>query len=52
MKDHRDNLQRLIAIVVGPLLKSNVEKVANSQTPLNVLALNEPEKIQNHPNIC
>ena len=39
-------------IVVGPLLKSNVEKVANSQTPLNVLALNEPEKIQNHPNIC
>ncbi|WP_288476059.1 penicillin-binding protein activator [uncultured Pantoea sp.] len=39
-------------IVVGPLLKSNVEKVANSQTPLNVLALNEPEQIQNHPNIC
>ncbi|WP_312830310.1 penicillin-binding protein activator, partial [Pantoea anthophila] len=28
------------------------EKVANSQTPLNVLALNEPETIQNHPNIC
>ncbi|WP_337013528.1 penicillin-binding protein activator [Pantoea sp. AS142] len=39
-------------IVVGPLLKNNVEEVANSQTPLNVLALNEPEKIQNHPNIC
>lgn len=39
-------------IVVGPLLKSNVEAVANSQTPLNVLALNEPEQIQNHPNIC
>ncbi|MGK3144151.1 penicillin-binding protein activator [Pantoea sp. C2G6] len=39
-------------LVVGPLLKSNVEQVANSQTPLNVLALNEPEKIQNHPNIC
>ncbi|WP_337025547.1 penicillin-binding protein activator [Pantoea anthophila] len=39
-------------LVVGPLLKSNVEKVANSQTPLNVLALNEPETIQNHPNIC
>ncbi|MXP50398.1 penicillin-binding protein activator [Pantoea sp. Eser] len=39
-------------IVVGPLLKSDVEQVANSQTPLNVLALNEPEKIQNHPNIC
>lgn len=39
-------------LVVGPLLKSSVEEVANSQTPLNVLALNEPEKIQNHPNIC
>lgn len=39
-------------LVVGPLLKNNVETVANSQTPLNVLALNEPEHIQNHPNIC
>ncbi|MDI9223788.1 penicillin-binding protein activator [Pantoea sp. EA-12] len=39
-------------IVVGPLLKNEVESVVNSQTPLNVLALNEPEQIQNHPNIC
>ena len=39
-------------LVVGPLLKNHVEEVANSQTPLNVLALNEPEQIQNHPNIC
>ncbi|MEI2680895.1 penicillin-binding protein activator [Erwinia aphidicola] len=39
-------------LVVGPLLKSNVEKLAASQTTLNVLALNEPETIQNHPNIC
>lgn len=39
-------------IVVGPLLKNNVEQVVNSQTSLNVLALNEPEQIQNHPNIC
>lgn len=39
-------------IVVGPLLKNNVEQVVNSQTPLNMLALNEPEQIQNHPNIC
>ncbi|WP_133745569.1 MULTISPECIES: penicillin-binding protein activator [Pantoea] len=39
-------------LVVGPLLKNNVETVANSQIPLNVLALNEPEHIQNHPNIC
>ncbi|MDF7648187.1 penicillin-binding protein activator [Pantoea sp. Acro-805] len=39
-------------IVVGPLLKNDVESVVNSQTPLNVLALNEPEQVQNHPNIC
>lgn len=39
-------------IVVGPLLKSDVETVANSNSPLNVLALNEPEQIQNHPNLC
>ncbi len=39
-------------LVVGPLLKNNVEELVNSQTPLNVLALNEPEQIQNHPNIC
>ncbi|KOC87302.1 penicillin-binding protein activator [Winslowiella iniecta] len=39
-------------LVVGPLLKSNVEQLADSQTPLNVLALNEPEKIQNRPNLC
>ena len=39
-------------LVVGPLLKSNVEKLAASQTTLNVLALNEPETIQNRPNIC
>ena len=39
-------------LVVGPLLKNEVETVANSNTPLNVLALNEPEQIQNHPNIC
>lgn len=39
-------------LVVGPLLKNNVEQLADSQTPLNVLALNEPEKIQNRPNLC
>ncbi|EJL86512.1 penicillin-binding protein activator [Pantoea sp. GM01] len=39
-------------LVVGPLLKNDVEQVVNSQTALNVLALNEPEQIQNHPNIC
>ena len=39
-------------LVVGPLLKDNVQQLADSSTPLNVLALNEPEKIQNHPNLC
>lgn len=39
-------------LVVGPLLKSHVEQLANSQSPLNVLALNEPENVQNRPNLC
>jgi len=39
-------------LVVGPLLKNNVQQLADTSTPLNVLALNEPEKIQNHPNLC
>jgi outer membrane PBP1 activator LpoA protein len=30
-------------IVVGPLLKDNVEDVIKSNTSLNVLALNQPE---------
>lgn len=40
------------SIVVGPLLKNNVEELIKSNTPLNVLALNQPEKVQNHANIC
>lgn len=39
-------------LVVGPLLKNHVEQLVNSQTSLNVLALNEPETIQNRPNLC
>ncbi|HDG8095487.1 TPA: penicillin-binding protein activator [Klebsiella oxytoca] len=39
-------------IVVGPLLKDNVEQVIKSNTSLNVLALNQPEKIENRVNIC
>ncbi|MBK0035655.1 penicillin-binding protein activator [Erwinia sp. S43] len=39
-------------LVVGPLLKNQVEQVVASPTALNVLALNEPETIQNRPNIC
>lgn len=39
-------------IVVGPLLKNNVDQLASSNTSLNILALNQPEKVQNRPNIC
>ncbi|TJU51471.1 penicillin-binding protein activator [Escherichia coli] len=40
------------SIVVGPLLKNNVEELLKSNTPLNVLALNQPENIENRVNIC
>ena len=40
------------SIVVGPLLKSNVDELIKSNTPLNVLALNQPEAVQNRVNIC
>ncbi|MEW5290704.1 penicillin-binding protein activator [Erwinia papayae] len=39
-------------LVVGPLLKNHVEQLASVQTPLNILALNEPGTVQNHPNLC
>ncbi|HCB1500289.1 TPA: penicillin-binding protein activator [Klebsiella michiganensis] len=39
-------------IVVGPLLKENVEDVIKSNTSLNVLALNQPEKVESRANIC
>ncbi|MFA1659124.1 penicillin-binding protein activator [Klebsiella quasipneumoniae] len=39
-------------LVVGPLLKENVEDVIKSNTPLNVLALNQPEKVEDRANIC
>ncbi|EKK5567329.1 penicillin-binding protein activator [Enterobacter hormaechei] len=40
------------SIVVGPLLKNNVEALMQSNTTLNVLALNQPEQVQNRANIC
>ncbi|EEK6680066.1 penicillin-binding protein activator [Salmonella enterica] len=40
------------SIVVGPLLKNNVEALMKSDTPLNVLALNQPETVRSFPNIC
>lgn len=40
------------SIVVGPLLKNDVDEVVKSNTALNVLALNQPEAVENRPNIC
>ncbi|WP_318374678.1 penicillin-binding protein activator [Enterobacter sp.] len=40
------------SIVVGPLLKSNVEELMKSNTALNVLALNQPETVESRANIC
>ncbi|HDK6085221.1 TPA: penicillin-binding protein activator [Klebsiella variicola] len=39
-------------LVVGPLLKENVDDVIKSNTPLNVLALNQPEKVESRTNLC
>lgn len=39
-------------LVVGPLLKDDVAKAVTTQTSLNILALNEPPDLQNHPNVC
>ena len=39
-------------LVIGPLLKENVDDVIKSNTPLNVLALNQPEKVESRANLC
>lgn len=39
-------------MIVGPLLKNEVEQLYGAQSSLNVLALNQPEHLQNMPNIC
>lgn len=39
-------------LVVGPLLKNDVDGMVKSNTSLNVLALNQPENIENRANIC
>ncbi|CAH6660537.1 penicillin-binding protein activator [Pseudocitrobacter vendiensis] len=41
-----------VTLVVGPLLKNNVDDLLKSNTPLNVLALNQPESVTNRSNIC
>lgn len=40
------------SLVVGPLLKNNVSKLAASNSPLNILALNQPENVTPTANIC
>ncbi|NDL63566.1 penicillin-binding protein activator [Acerihabitans arboris] len=39
-------------MIVGPLLKNEVEQLYASQSTMNILALNQPEHLQNRPNIC
>ncbi|SUB83693.1 Lipoprotein activator of PBP from the outer membrane A [Pragia fontium] len=39
-------------MIVGPLLKNEVEQLAQSASPLSILALNQPEKMADRPNIC
>ncbi|MBG6246467.1 penicillin-binding protein activator [Candidatus Symbiopectobacterium sp. 'North America'] len=40
------------SLIVGPLLKNNVEQLTSQQTTVNILALNQPEHVQNTPNMC
>jgi outer membrane PBP1 activator LpoA protein len=39
-------------VIVGPLLKSDVNKTVNMKTPLTVLTLNKPDSAQNITNMC
>lgn len=39
-------------LVVGPLLKPDVEQLSATPSTLNILALNQPEVNTNNPNIC
>ncbi|OSZ96454.1 penicillin-binding protein activator, partial [Yersinia pestis] len=39
-------------LVVGPLLKPEVEQLSATPSTLNILALNQPEASNNSPNIC
>ncbi|WP_413739755.1 penicillin-binding protein activator [Sodalis sp. RH14] len=39
-------------LIVGPLLKNEVEQLYSSQSTMNILALNQPEHLQNRANIC
>ncbi|WP_159565616.1 penicillin-binding protein activator [Budvicia diplopodorum] len=39
-------------IIVGPLLKKDVEQLAASPSTLTILALNKPEKVTDRLNVC
>ena len=39
-------------LIVGPLLKNDVDALAHINSGLNILALNQPETVQGRPNIC
>lgn len=41
-----------VTTVVGPLLKTDVDKVAGYTGPLQILALNAPETLSSNPKIC
>lgn len=41
-----------VTMIVGPLLKTEVEQLYASPITMNILALNQPEQVQNRPNIC
>ena len=40
------------SIVIGPLLKENVRAAVKINTTVNMLALNQPEEVQNQANVC
>ncbi|PHM31252.1 penicillin-binding protein activator [Xenorhabdus innexi] len=41
-----------VTLIVGPLLKPQVEQLVQTNTSLNILALNKPDTTQFHPNFC
>ncbi|CDL82393.1 penicillin-binding protein activator [Xenorhabdus szentirmaii] len=41
-----------VTLIVGPLLKPNVEQLSQIDIPLNILALNELDTPKPQPNIC
>lgn len=41
-----------VSIVVGPLLKDEVSMLQTINTPLNILALNQPQTVTSQPGLC